>query len=76
MEGSEKDTSPLSTISHILALFFSEDNIIREIGVENGLFGVTLDLLTNFMPNNLTGEKVAVLKWVTSLIDHMLQCNR
>ena len=29
------------------------------------------------MPNNLTGEKVAILKWVTFLLlilDHMLQC--
>lgn len=77
VEGSEKDTSPLSTISHILALVLSEDSSTREIGAENGLVGVTLDLLTNFMPNNLTGEKVSVPKWVTALLlilDHMLQC--
>ena len=77
MEGSKKDTSPLSTIFHILALVLSEDSSTRKIWVENGLIGVTLDLLTNFMPNNLTREKVAVLKWVTSLLlilDHTLQC--
>ena len=58
MDGSEKDTSPLSTISHILALVLSDDNSTREIGEENGLVGVTLDLLTNFKPNNLTREKI------------------
>ena len=76
MEGFEKDTSSLSTISHILALVLSEDNSIREIRVQNGLVGVTLDLLKNYMPNSLIGEKVAVLKWVTALLlilDHMLQ---
>ena len=77
VEGSEKDTSPSSNISHILELVLSEDISTREIGVENELVGVTLDLLTNFMRNNLTGEKVAILKWVTFLLlilDHMLQC--
>lgn len=77
VDGSEKDTSPLSTISHILALVLSEDSSTREIGAENGLVGITLDLLTNFMPDNLTGEKVSVPKWVTALLlilDHMLQC--
>ena len=57
MDGSEKDTSPLSTISHILALVLSENSSTREIGAENGLVGVTLDLLTNFKPTNLTGGK-------------------
>ena len=36
----------------------------------------TLDLLKIFMPNNLTGEKFSVPKWVTALfliLDHMLQ---
>ena len=33
VEGYEKDTSPLSTISHILALVLSEDNSTRKIGV-------------------------------------------
>ena len=77
MDGSEKDTSPLSTISHILALVLSEDSSTREIGAMNGLVGVTLDLLINLMPSNLTGEKVSVPKWVTTLLlilEHMLQC--
>ena len=76
VEGYEKDTNPLSTISHILVLVLSEDSSTREIGVENGLVGVKF-LLTNFIPNNPIGEKVVVLKWVIALLvilDHMLQC--
>jgi E3 ubiquitin-protein ligase HUWE1 len=57
VDGSEKYTSPLSTISHILALVLSKDSSTREIGAENGLVGVTLDLLTNFKPTNLAGGK-------------------
>jgi hypothetical protein len=50
--------------------------ILEEALKENGLVGVTLDLLTNFKPNSLTGEKASVPKWVTDLLlilDHMLQ---
>ena len=77
MDGYEKYSSPLSTISHILSLVLSESSSTREIREENGLVGVTLDLLTNFMKNNLTREKIVVLKWVIALLlilDHMLQC--
>jgi hypothetical protein len=43
----EKGTSPLSTISHILTSVLSEEKSTREIGAKNGIFGVTLGLLTN-----------------------------
>ena len=55
----------------------SKDSSTRKIGSKNGLVGVTLDLLTNFMPKNLTGKKVLIPNWVSSLLfilDHMLQC--
>ena len=40
VDGYEKGTSPLSTISHIFSLFFSEDISTRDIGAKNGLVGI------------------------------------
>ncbi|XP_057852533.2 E3 ubiquitin-protein ligase UPL1 isoform X1 [Cryptomeria japonica] len=77
VDGTEKDNSPVSTISHLLALVLSEDSSAREVAAENCLVSTALDLLTNFSPKNVAGEKISVPKWVTALLlvlDHMLQC--
>lgn len=75
VETSASDTSPLSTISHTLALVLSEDSTAREIAAESRLVSIALDVLQQFSPSkNLVKENVP--KWVTALLlvlDHMLQ---
>eukprot|EP00252_Welwitschia_mirabilis_P007759 TRINITY_DN1943_c0_g1_i1.p1 TRINITY_DN1943_c0_g1~~TRINITY_DN1943_c0_g1_i1.p1 ORF type:complete len:3671 (+),score=717.88 TRINITY_DN1943_c0_g1_i1:355-11367(+) len=76
VDGDNKDASLLSAISHILALLISEDSSSREAAAVNGLTGIALNLLSNFVPAD-TGGKVLVPKWVTALLlilNHMLQC--
>ncbi|KAJ4975986.1 hypothetical protein NE237_001092 [Protea cynaroides] len=71
-----RDTSALSTISHILALLLSEDGSTREIGAKNGLVSIAIDILRNFKVKNESGEVVLAPKCISALLlilDNMMQ---
>lgn len=75
VEGSMTDTSPLSTISHTLALVLSEDSTAREIAAENKAVSIALDILEQFRPVPALNNEIP--KWLTALLlvlDHMLVC--
>ncbi|KAL3688671.1 hypothetical protein R1sor_014980 [Riccia sorocarpa] len=77
VEESQSDGSPLSTISHTLALVLSEDTTAREIAAEVGLVKTVLEILAAFSPSKDAGRvQVVVPKWTTALLlvlYHMLQ---
>lgn len=70
-----KDTGALCSISHILALVFSEDSSTREIAAENGVVSAVLDILFNCrMGESRNGASLA--KSVSALLlilNNMLQ---
>ncbi|KAL2630710.1 hypothetical protein R1flu_015396 [Riccia fluitans] len=77
IEESQSDGSPLSTISHTLALVLSEDTTAREIAAEIGLVKIALEILVAFTPNkDAAGGQFVTPKWATALLlvlYHMLQ---
>ncbi|MCO5577300.1 hypothetical protein L7F22_031127 [Adiantum nelumboides] len=75
-EESESEDSPLSTISHLLALILSEDTVSREVAAENGIVGTAIDYLSSLKQTTNAGDKISAPKWVTALLlilDYMLQ---
>lgn len=61
VDGTEKDNSPVSTISHLLALVLSEDSSAREVAAENGLVAAALELLSCFPQRMLQARKFLFL---------------
>ncbi|KAF5728469.1 E3 ubiquitin-protein ligase UPL1 isoform X1 [Tripterygium wilfordii] len=71
-----KDTTPLSMISHIIALLLSEDGNIRDIAAQNGIVPAALDILMSFKAGNASGNEILSPKCISSLLlvlDSLLQ---
>ncbi|KAF5727902.1 E3 ubiquitin-protein ligase UPL1 isoform X1 [Tripterygium wilfordii] len=71
-----KDTTPLSMISHIIALLLSEDGNIRDIAMQNGIVPAALDILMSFKARNASGNEILALKCISSILlvlDSLLQ---
>ncbi|ERN14346.1 E3 ubiquitin-protein ligase UPL2 isoform X1 [Amborella trichopoda] len=73
---SSGNTTLLSALFHVLALVLHEDTASREVAAKHGLTGIALNLLAQWHPSSLDGDKTHVPKWVTAsllAIDEMLQ---
>ncbi|KAF5194891.1 E3 ubiquitin-protein ligase upl1-like protein, partial [Thalictrum thalictroides] len=65
----------LSALFHVLALVLHEDSVAREVASKNGLVTIASDLLSQWDPSSVDGDK-HVPKWVTAAflaIDRLLQ---
>lgn len=65
----------LSALFHVLALVLHEDSVAREVASKNGLVAIASDLLAQWDPSSVDGDK-QVPKWVTAAflaIDRLLQ---
>lgn len=70
------DTSALCTISHVMALVFSEDGSTREIAAQDGIVSVVIDILINFRAKKELGDETVFPKCISALLlilDNMLQ---
>ncbi|KAE8654176.1 E3 ubiquitin protein ligase upl2, putative isoform 2 [Hibiscus syriacus] len=71
-----KDSTALCMISHIVALFLSEDGNTREIAGQNGIVPAVIDILMEFKARNDLGSKITAPKCISALLlisDDMLQ---
>lgn len=71
-----KETGALCSISHILALVFSEDSSTREIAAKNGVVSAVLDILFNCRLGNESRNGASIAKSVSALLlilNNMLQ---
>ncbi|KAF9603290.1 hypothetical protein IFM89_034639 [Coptis chinensis] len=65
----------LSALFHVLALVLHKDSVAREVAIKSGLITIASDLLSQWDPSSLNGDK-QVPKWVTAAflaLDRLLQ---
>ncbi|KAG6644475.1 E3 ubiquitin-protein ligase UPL2-like isoform X1 [Carya illinoinensis] len=74
-----ENAAMVSSLFHVLALLFHEDEVSRELATMNGLVAVAADLLLQWCSGSVGMEKCQVPMWVTTAflaVDRLLQVNK